>query len=53
MNTHRIEITLIVGLFTMAQTALASLKWEQTQIELHPKPGEATAVGSFKYKNDG
>jgi hypothetical protein len=53
MKTHRIEIILIVGLFTLAQTAFASLKWEQTQIELHPKPGEPTAIGSFKYKNEG
>jgi hypothetical protein len=53
MNTHRIKTIVIVGLFTLAQSALASLKWEQTQIELHPKPGEANAVGSFKYKNEG
>jgi hypothetical protein len=53
MNAHRIETIFIVGLFTLAQTALASLKWEQTQIELHPKPGEAVAIGSFKYKNEG
>lgn len=53
MNTHRIKTIAIAGLFALAQSALASLKWEQTQVELHPKPGEATAVGSFKYKNEG
>lgn len=31
----------------------AGLKWEQTQIELRPGPGDATAVGSFKYYNAG
>jgi hypothetical protein len=53
MNSHRIETIVIVSLFTLVQTALASLKWEQTQIELRPKPGEPVAVGSFKYKNEG
>jgi hypothetical protein len=53
MNIRCINALVVAGLFALAQSALASLKWEQTQIELHPKPGEATAVGSFKYKNDG
>jgi hypothetical protein len=51
---RRYSITIaFVGLFALAQSASAALKWEQTQIELHPKPGEAVAVGSFKYKNEG
>jgi Protein of unknown function (DUF1573) len=53
MKTPRINIVVVLTLFALAQSALASLKWEQTQIELHPKPGEASAVGSFKYKNEG
>jgi hypothetical protein len=34
-------------------TARAELKWEQTQIELHPAAGAKEAVGHFKYKNVG
>lgn len=37
----------------LTHSALAGLQWEQTQIELHPAPGDPTAVGSFKYQNDG
>lgn len=33
--------------------ARAELKWEQTQIELHPAVGDKEAVGHFKYKNAG
>lgn len=33
--------------------AQAALKWEQTEIELHPAAGAPTAVGTFKYKNVG
>jgi len=33
--------------------ARAQLAWEQTQIELHPKPGDAEAVAQFKYENKG
>jgi hypothetical protein len=53
MNMHRINGIVVAGLFALAQSALAGLKWEQTQIELHPKPGDAAAIGSFKYKNEG
>jgi hypothetical protein len=31
----------------------AQLKWEQTTVELHPKPGEKQAVAHFKYENVG
>jgi hypothetical protein len=34
-------------------SARAELKWEQTQIELHPAVGDKEAVGHFKYKNTG
>ena len=34
-------------------TARAELKWEQTQVELHPAVGDKTAVGHFKYQNTG
>lgn len=34
-------------------TLQASLAWEKTEIELHPKPGEEEAVANFKYENKG
>jgi hypothetical protein len=34
-------------------TAQAQLAWEKTEIELHPKPGEAESVANFKYENKG
>jgi hypothetical protein len=36
-----------------AASNAGSLKWEQTQIELHPKPGDKDAVAHFKYENVG
>jgi len=33
--------------------ARAELKWEQTEVELHPQIGDAEAVGHFKYSNPG
>lgn len=50
MNTRLI---LTVAALALAQSGFAGLKWEQTQIELHPKPGDPSAVGSFKYHNEG
>jgi hypothetical protein len=46
------NLILAISLFLLAN-AHAELTWEQTQIELYPKPGDGTAVGSFKYKNTG
>jgi hypothetical protein len=37
----------------LSAAAHAELKWEQTQIELHPAVGDKEAVGHFKYKNTG
>ncbi len=51
MNLSKLIVT--SALIALTHPVLAGLKWEQKQIELHPKPGDATAVGSFKYKNDG
>lgn len=33
--------------------ARAELKWEQTQVELHPAAGDKQAIGHFKYQNTG
>lgn len=41
------------SVLALVHTAYGGLKWEQNQIELHPVPGDATAVGTFRYFNDG
>ena len=46
-----------IFLFTLsifgAATTRADLKWEQTQVELHPATGDKQAIGHFKYENTG
>lgn len=37
----------------IAMSARAELKWEQTQVELHPAAGDKQAIGHFKYQNSG
>lgn len=39
--------------FSAFAAAQAQLAWEKTEIELHPKPGDADAVATFKYENKG
>jgi Protein of unknown function (DUF1573) len=53
MKTHIVKLVTLFVATTLAGNSRAGLKWEQSQIELHPAPGDATAVGSFKYKNTG
>ena len=53
MKTKILELIAILVALALTDTCRAGLNWEQTQIELHPAPGAATAVGSFKYKNTG
>src|SRR6266446_1724430 len=50
MKTHILAFTLLIFLATAAR---AELKWEQTQIDLHPAIGDKQAVGHFKYENVG
>ena len=50
MITHILAFTLLIFL---AAVARAELKWEQTQIDLHPAIGDKQAVGHFKYENVG
>lgn len=50
MKTSLCGITLSIFLCAGAR---AELKWEQTQIELHPKPNDKQAVAHFKYQNVG
>lgn len=51
----KLSISAVVGalVFGAFSTLHAQLTWEQTQIELHPKPGDAEAVAQFKYENKG
>ncbi len=48
---HRIFVFTLSILLPLV--ARAELKWEQTQVELHPAIGDKEAVGHFKYENTG
>jgi uncharacterized protein DUF1573 len=48
MKTRALIFTLSI---LLAIAARAELKFEQTQIELHPAVGDKEAVGHFKYQN--
>jgi hypothetical protein len=50
MKTEILTFTLSI---LLCASARAELKWEQTQLELHPALGDKEAVGHFKYKNTG
>ena len=53
MNMNRTKLLVALVAVALSHSAGAALKWEQTQLELHPAPGDATAVGTFKYQNEG
>src|SRR6266702_2589928 len=50
MKTAIFAFTLSIFLSFAAR---AELKWEQTQVELHPAVGDEEAIGHFKYQNTG
>ena len=50
MKTHILAFTLSI---TVCFGARAELKWDKTEIELHPTPADKQAVGHFKYQNPG
>ena len=50
MKTHIVAFALSV---IISLSARAELKWEQTEIELHPTPADKQAIGHFKYQNPG
>jgi Protein of unknown function (DUF1573) len=50
MKTEILTFTLSI---LLCASVRAELKWEQTQLELHPAVGDKEAVGHFKYKNTG
>jgi len=52
MKTLRPILAVILSIFLSATTR-AELKWEQTQLELHPAVGDKEAIGHFKYQNTG
>lgn len=49
----KIQIVTLTLSILLCASARAELKWEQTQLELHPAVGDKEAVGHFKYKNTG
>jgi hypothetical protein len=49
----KIQIITFTLSILLCASARAELKWEQTQLELHPAVGDKEAVGHFKYKNAG
>ena len=50
MKTRILTFTLSIFLCAAAR---AELKWEQTNVDLHPAVGDKTAVAHFKYENVG
>ena len=50
MKTHILAFILSI---TVCFGARAELKWDKTEIELHPTPAEKQAVGHFTYQNTG
>jgi hypothetical protein len=52
MKTLRPILVVTLSIFFSAATR-AELKWEQTQVELHPAIGDKEVVAHFKYENTG
>jgi hypothetical protein len=50
MKTHILAFTLSI---TVCFGARAELKWDKTEIELHPTPADKQAVAHFMYQNTG
>jgi len=50
MKTHILAFTLSI---TVCFGARAELKWDKTEVELHPTPADKQAVGHFTYQNTG
>ena len=50
MKTHILAFTLSIAVCVGAR---AELKFDKTEIELHPKPDEKQAIGHFTYENTG
>ena len=50
MKTHILAFTLSI---IVCFGARAELKWDKTEVELHPTPADKQAVGHFTYQNTG
>jgi len=50
MKTHILAFTLSI---IVCFGARAELKWDKTEVELHPTPADKQAVGHFTYQNAG
>ncbi len=53
MNTKKWLGVSGVLIFGFLATARAELKWQETEVELHPKASDATAVAQYHYENVG
>jgi hypothetical protein len=53
MNTNFLRLIGIVAITSLAQSARAELKWEQTSVDLRPGFNDKQAVAHFKYENVG
>jgi hypothetical protein len=52
MSLTKYLLTLLIG-FCLTNLAHGELKFEKTELELHPSVADATAVAHFKYENTG
>jgi hypothetical protein len=52
LKTARLLFPITLSIF-FSMAARAELKWEQTQVELHPAIGDKEVVAHFKYENTG
>jgi hypothetical protein len=49
----KVKVLWVAIMVTVASTAHSELVFAQSELELHPAVGDATAVGHFKYQNKG
>jgi hypothetical protein len=49
----KMKVLLVTIIMAVASAAHSELVFEQSELELHPAVGDATAVGHFKYQNKG
>jgi hypothetical protein len=49
----KMKVLLVTIIMAVASAAHSELVFEQSELELHPAVGDATAVGHFRYQNKG
>ena len=52
MSSTKYLLALLIG-FCLTSLAYGELKFEKSELDLHPAAGDATAVAHFKYENTG